>query len=188
MVTAIIAVLAALLLSTLSVAKASARRANCLSNLRQISLGIRLYAADNSDRLPAAPNVTGDSLSTNDCGVFYKRLMKSYVGLHGASSSQDKVFACPADTFYYEWPSLNYQPRCMHEQPESDYSSYQFSGGNGITNLPPPFLQQACYPGGSAARKLRSATRPERCSCWRLPAFSRGPGISRKSYRLGSAE
>jgi prepilin-type N-terminal cleavage/methylation domain-containing protein len=146
-VIAIIGILAALLLPALSVAKASAWRTNCLGNLRQISLGIHLYAADNSDRLPAALNVTGESLNTNDCGIFYKRLMKSYVGLKGASSSQDKLFACPADTFYYDWPRLTCLARSMHDQPESDYSSYHFSGGNGCTNSPPPFLQETCYPG-----------------------------------------
>ena len=87
-VIAIIGILAAMLMPALSVAKASARRTNCLGNLRQISLGVHLYAADNGDRFPAVRNVTADSLNTNDCGVFYKRLMKSYVGLHGASSSQ----------------------------------------------------------------------------------------------------
>ena len=50
-----------------------------------------------------------------------KRLMKSYVGLHGASSSQDKLCACPADTFFYDWPSLIFQARSMHSQPEFDY-------------------------------------------------------------------
>jgi prepilin-type N-terminal cleavage/methylation domain-containing protein len=146
-VVAIIGILAALLLPALSLAQASGRRTNCLANLRQISLGIHLYAADNRDRLPAAPYVTGDSLNTNDCGIFYKRLMKTYVGLRGASSSQDKLFACSADTFYYDWPSLTCQARAMHDQPESDYSSYDFSGGNGCTNSPPPFLQETCYPG-----------------------------------------
>ena len=58
-VIAIIAILAALLLPTLSRAKAAARRAGCVSNLRQIGLGVRLYAGDNGDLLPAAPNVTG---------------------------------------------------------------------------------------------------------------------------------
>ena len=146
-VLAIIGILAGLLLPALAHAKASARRTNCLSNLRQISLGIQLYAADNGDRLPAARDVTGDSLATNDCGIFYKRLMKSYVGLQGAPSPQDKLFACPADTFYYDWPSLALESRSMHDQWESDYSSYAFSGGNGCTNSPPPILQQVCYPG-----------------------------------------
>jgi len=144
---AIIGILAALLLPSLSGAKASAQRTNCLGNVRQISLGIHLYAADNGDRLPAAPNVTGDSLSTNDCGIFYKRLMKNYVGLQGASSPRDKLFACPADTFYYDWPSLTCEARSLHDQPESDYSSYAFSGGNGCTNAPPPFLQEQWFPG-----------------------------------------
>src|SRR5262252_2241200 len=129
----IVTILAALLLPALSHAKASAHRTNCLGNLRQISLGIHLYAADNGDRLPAAPNVTGDSMGTNDCGIFYKRLVKSYVGLQGASLPQDKLFACPADAFYYDWPSLAYEARSMHDQLESDYSSYAFSGGNGCT-------------------------------------------------------
>ncbi len=146
-VIAMMGILAAMLLPALSGAKDSARRTNCLGNLRQISLGLHLYAADNGDRFPAAPHVTGDSLSTNDCGMFYKRLMKSYVGLHGASSSQDKLFACPADTFFYEWPSLTFRARSMHAQPESDYSSYAFSGGNGCTNSPPSFLQETCFPG-----------------------------------------
>ncbi len=67
--------------------------------------------------------------------------------MNGASSSQDKLFACPADTFFYDWPSLTFQARSLHAQPESDYSSYAFSGGNGCTNVPPPFLQETCYPG-----------------------------------------
>ena len=146
-VIAIIGILAALLLPALSHAKASAHRTNCLGNLRQISLGIHLYAADNGDTLPAAPNVTGDSLGTNDCGIFYKRLMKNYVGLQDASSARDKLFACPADSFYYDWPSLTCHALSLHDQPESDYSSYAFSGGNGCTNSPPPFLQEVTYPG-----------------------------------------
>ena len=100
-VIAIIAILAALLLPVLSRAKSSAQRTNCLNNLRQISVGVHLYAADNGDTLPAIPNIRAASYVTNDFAIFYKRLMKSYVGLNGASSSQDKMFACPADTFYY---------------------------------------------------------------------------------------
>jgi prepilin-type N-terminal cleavage/methylation domain-containing protein len=147
-VIAIIAVLAALLLPALSRAKASAQRTDCLNNLRQISLGIHLYAGDNGDTLPAAPNVTGNSIETNHAAIFYKRLMKNYVGLQGASSSQDKVFACPADIFYYDYPSLAYETRSLHDQFDSDYSSYGFNGGNGFTSWPPPaFLNETSFPG-----------------------------------------
>src|SRR5579862_8857435 len=101
-VIAIIAILAALLLPALSSAKASARRANCINNLRQVSLAVHLYAADNSDTLPSAPGVTATTFATNHYSIFYKQLVKAYVGLQGASSPQDKVFACPADMFYYD--------------------------------------------------------------------------------------
>jgi prepilin-type N-terminal cleavage/methylation domain-containing protein len=147
-VIAIIAILAALLLPALSRAKASAQRTGCLNNLAQISLGIHLYAGDNGDTLPAAPNVTGNAIETNHAAIFYKRLMKNYVGLHGASSPQDKLFACPADAFYYDFPSLTYEAQSLHDQFDSDYSSYGFDGGNGYTNDPPPaFLNETSWPG-----------------------------------------
>jgi prepilin-type N-terminal cleavage/methylation domain-containing protein len=147
-VMAIIALLAALLLPALTRSKVSAQRTACLNNLRQVSIGTHLYALDNGDTLPAAPNVTGSSLEPNHAAIFYKRLMKSYVGLSGASSPQDKVFACPADTFYYDYPSLTYEARSLHDQPDSDFSSYGFSGGNGFTNYPPPaYLNEAAFPG-----------------------------------------
>jgi prepilin-type N-terminal cleavage/methylation domain-containing protein len=148
-VMAIIGILAALLLPALSRAKASAQRTDCISNLRQISLGIHLYAGDNGDTLPSAPDVTATSYATNHFSIFYKRLMKSYVGLYGASSPQDRLFACPADTFYYDWPSLTCESQGLHDQFDTDYSSYGFNGGNGFTNWPPPpiFLNETSWPG-----------------------------------------
>src|ERR1039457_3416685 len=102
-VIAIIAILAALLLPVLSRAKARAQRTTCLNNLKQINLAIQLYAGDNHDALPSVPDTDAffDGTGTNCCNIFYKRLVKNYGGLQGPSSPQDKVFACPADTFIY---------------------------------------------------------------------------------------
>jgi prepilin-type N-terminal cleavage/methylation domain-containing protein len=120
-VIAIIALLAALLLPALASAKAKARQTACLNNLKQISLGVHLYAGDNGDALPATGPATYN---------YYKDLVKSYVGLNGTSSPQDLVFTCPADTFCYNDGSGAYSAQGRHEQASCDFSSYGFNGGN----------------------------------------------------------
>jgi prepilin-type N-terminal cleavage/methylation domain-containing protein/prepilin-type processing-associated H-X9-DG protein len=54
-VIAIIAVLAALLLPALAMAREAGRRAACLSNLRQIGLAVHSYAGDYDGRIPYGP-------------------------------------------------------------------------------------------------------------------------------------
>lgn len=48
----IIAILAAMLLPALGKAKERALRVNCVSNLRQVGIGIMMYASENEDKLP----------------------------------------------------------------------------------------------------------------------------------------
>ena len=125
-VIAIIGILAALLLPALSRAKATARRSVCTSNLRQIGTGIHLYATDNEDTLPGV--VITNGMPWADQWRFFKELTKRYDGLDGASSPQDKLFACPADTFYYLNTTGTPLIRAsMHDDPWADYCSYWFS-------------------------------------------------------------
>jgi prepilin-type N-terminal cleavage/methylation domain-containing protein len=51
-VIAIIAILAAMLLPALSRAKGKALRASCVNNMRQLGMGIAMFADNNTDRLP----------------------------------------------------------------------------------------------------------------------------------------
>jgi prepilin-type N-terminal cleavage/methylation domain-containing protein len=136
-VIAIIGILAALVLPVLASAKIHAKRTVCLNNLKQINLGIHLYAEDHNNSLPFVPqrnNPWADPLV----------LMRSYVGLQKEPSSHDTLFACPMDSFYYIYNDRISQS--LHEQLFSDYSSYAFNGGNLIGD-PPAVTPPVPWPG-----------------------------------------
>ncbi len=83
-VIAIIAILASLLLPALGQAKGRARSVQCLSNLRQIGVGLRLYADDNDGWLPTTTHGAG----TNASWIYQ---LASDLG------NVDKIRACPSD-------------------------------------------------------------------------------------------
>jgi prepilin-type N-terminal cleavage/methylation domain-containing protein len=129
---AIIGILAALLLPAISAAKAKARQTVCLNNLHQINVGIHMYLDDQANGSPGNTNAT-QSPFVNFTG--YRGLINTYVGINAASSPQDKVFACPADTFYYGMSHNDhgYVPQPMHEQSNYAYTSYAYNAGQFTT-------------------------------------------------------
>jgi len=155
-VIAIIAILSALLLPVFSAAKNRGRQTVCLNNLRQINLGIRMYSDDSNDTSPSLKLQPTNFILTG-----YKTLIQSYVGLKGAPSPQDKLFACPSDTFYYGFgPRLgqvSFEPKSHHDQRWAYYSSYTFNG-NQFTNLPAPY--HGASVSGISGRKLSSIRHP----------------------------
>jgi prepilin-type N-terminal cleavage/methylation domain-containing protein len=124
LVIAVIGILAGLLLTALSAAKGNASRTTCLDNLKQINAGIRMYCDDASDVAPGA----------RVPWILYKERMKNYVGVEGRSSSHDRIFACPADTFHYCDSLTNgylfFTNAPLHDDKRYDYTSYWFSGFN----------------------------------------------------------
>jgi len=149
-VLAIIAILAALMLPALAGIKGKALRTGCMANLMQINLGVRLYADDHNSALPVSTNATTPAVWSA-----YQNSIRGYLGLHGAPSPLDTIFACPSDTFYYDYNDRVAEPH--HLQLQYNYSSYAFNAGNVPAGDPPIHP----WP-GIAGRKLTSIRDPDR--------------------------
>lgn len=131
-VIAIIAILAALLFPVLRDTRAKAQRAACTNNLRQINLGIHMYLDDQRNASPGNTNATHSPfVSWTD----YRQLINSYVGVHGPSSTRDRLFACPADIFFYDTGrnGRGYVPQPLHEQADNGFTSYAYNAGQFTT-------------------------------------------------------
>src|SRR5271156_6259626 len=69
-VIAIIAILAAMLLPVLAAAKRRAQRINCVSNMKQVNLSLRIWEGDNNNNYPMAVSTSQggahESIVSND--------------------------------------------------------------------------------------------------------------------------
>jgi prepilin-type N-terminal cleavage/methylation domain-containing protein len=153
----IIAIIVALLLPSLSSGEKYPAWARCLNNLKQINVGIQMYANDSDDKAPGL-------LSGSHVWFQYRGLLQNYLGVKTPPSPDDRVFACPKDAFYYKpLPTGNMQRVAEPHYAQSNfvYSSYEFNGANEATNV------SAFMPGveslpGIAGRKFSSIPHPTR--------------------------
>jgi len=151
---AIIAILLALLLPVLSAGKERAKRTVCSNNLGQINLGVHLYSDDSNDRSPAAGKDTVHPLTN------YRTIIQGFIGQNGQPSPDDKLFACPSDTFHYhvENGQATFVSKSMHAESSTYYSSYAFNGVNEWTNLVARLTNRPLP--GIAGRALSSIRHP----------------------------
>ena len=95
-VIAIIAILAAILFPVFARAREKARETQCLSNVKEIALGLLMYASDYDSRLPAGSyQIVG--AAGCDGKFFWPRVVTPYIGTgDGASSSGKALWRCPS--------------------------------------------------------------------------------------------
>ncbi|HLH54744.1 MAG TPA: prepilin-type N-terminal cleavage/methylation domain-containing protein [Verrucomicrobiae bacterium] len=101
-VTAIIAILASLILPALNKAKARAKQLGCLNNLRQVGLAFQTFAHDHNGQFPMAVPASGGG-SQEFATASYQVAGKFYFSFRQFQPlSNDlvtpKVLACPSDT------------------------------------------------------------------------------------------
>jgi len=97
-VIAIIAILAAILFPVFAQARAKAKQASCLSNMKQIGLGLMMYAEDYDQTLPSSYYYLNGA-SSGGGYMHWSGMIMPYV-------KNEKLFVCP------ESPFGGYAPTC----------------------------------------------------------------------------
>ena len=112
-VIAIIAILAAILFPVFAKARAKARQASCLSNVRQLATAIMSYAQDYDESLPM-----GMSYNPSQTGWWY--LVRPYIdsSIPVSATNNKGILVCPEymssapDGDAGRYPACSYAPNC----------------------------------------------------------------------------
>lgn len=131
-VIAIIAILAAMLLPALAKAKAKALNIQCVSNLKQVTLGINLFALDKGDRMPFLTEEDGVTPSKGGGSPF-------------GGASYGNLARDASSTWADSWP--NRPELGFHLKPflANDRSLISAAGGRSLVMICPAFVRNSEY-------------------------------------------
>lgn len=143
-VIAIITILAAMLLPTLTRSKEKSKMIGCLSNLRQLEVSWHLYAVDNSDLLPPNNSIMSIANSAISSGISWcpdhARTDTNTVDLEKGVlfpyNRSPAIYHCPADISKVESPTGEQLPQLRNRS----YNMSQSVNGYPelLQDLPPP--------------------------------------------------
>jgi prepilin-type N-terminal cleavage/methylation domain-containing protein/prepilin-type processing-associated H-X9-DG protein len=131
-VIAIIALLAAILFPVFARARESARRASCLSNLKQIGLGIMQYTQDYDDRLPQALYDSLDTYSGTE--ITPAKSFYTTTGSYGKNrylTWMDFVYPYVKSTQIFVCPSASVDTSTTPVRKPTDTPSYGYNNAFG---------------------------------------------------------
>jgi len=126
-VIAIIAILAAILFPVFAQAREKARQTSCISNEKQIALGLLMYVQDYDERFPVErePNVYNPP---GPFGVTWRTTLQPYL-------KNNQIFFCPDDASNVQWcegylDQIQYacQQNDPQHNPEGNHLSYAYNG------------------------------------------------------------
>lgn len=122
-VIAIISVLAAILFPAFTQAREGARRIVCVSNMRQIGMGLQMYAQDHTELLPGADSADVSDFAGSASGANVLATLIPYVG-------SNQIFRCPSAS-----PDSTNPPNAFSD---SNYLANGVVAGKSLSSLPTP--------------------------------------------------
>jgi len=131
-VIAIIAILAAILLPALAAAKERAKLTNCMNDLRQVGTALMVYANDNSDWFPQAPNPDNDTDGSANSAKAGSDLwdLPNAIGndIANAAGGNYEICFCPSSYASKDANNVNYWWNYGSAAPYTSNGKYKSTG------------------------------------------------------------